>query len=362
MRVESVPRMQHKTLNERLAPAIPAKGIGPLTDLPSASDRLVVRADRPILLTLIDAEEDFNWNQPFSRSETRVDSMRDQVLVHKVFSRYGVKPNYLVDYPVVTQPDGYGPLRELLDDQACEIGAQLHPWVNPPFTEDVSTRTSFMCNLPVQLQADKVRILREEIEARFGFKPLVFRAGRYGLGQATPAILREQGFRIDSSVNPRWDFSDDGGPNFSDFDPFPYWTDPAHQLLEVPLSSDYIGVHPFRNSRLVKASMGRVGRMLRIPGALARAGISERIKISPEGVKFFEARKLALSMVRDGHKVFVLSYHTPSLRPGNTPYVRDADGLRRFVDWLDQFYDFFTGELNGLPMSCSDFWTLASKS
>ncbi len=352
--------MQHRAAAESRYSGLPEDGTGPLTTRPDPSDRLAVRTDTPILLTLIDAEEDFNWDRPFSRSETRVDSMRDQVLVHKVFGRYGVKPTYLADHPVVTQPDGYGPLQDLFDAGACEIGAQLHPWVNPPFTEDVTARTSYMCNLPARLQAEKVRILREEIEARFGAVPLVFRAGRYGIGRVTPAILREQGFRIDSSVNPRWDFSGDGGPDFSAFDPFPYWTDPARHLLEIPLSSDYVGMPPFRNSRLVRASMGRLGRLFRIPGALARTGLAERIKISPEGVTFLEARKLVLSMIRDGHKVFVLSYHTPSLRPGNTPYVRDADGLKTFIDWLDRFYDFFTVELRGRPMACSDFWALSA--
>jgi hypothetical protein len=52
-----------------------------------------------------------------------------------------------------------------------------------------------------------------------------------------------------------------------------------------------------------------------------------------------------------GHRVFVLTYHSPSLEPGHTPYVRTEDDLARFLAWLDGFYSFFREELGGRPAS-----------
>jgi hypothetical protein len=52
-------------------------------------------------------------------------------------------------------------------------------------------------------------------------------------------------------------------------------------------------------------------------------------------------------MLARGHKVFVLTYHTPSLVPGNTPYVRNNEDLVRFLRWLDEIYGFFTTEIGG---------------
>jgi glycosyltransferase involved in cell wall biosynthesis len=51
----------------------------------------------PMLVTTVDAEEDFNWNGPFVRTASRVTSMRSQYKAHRVFERYGVIPTYLVD-------------------------------------------------------------------------------------------------------------------------------------------------------------------------------------------------------------------------------------------------------------------------
>ena len=44
----------------------------------------------PLLVTTIDAEEDFDWNRPCIRTSSRVTSMRSQYKAHRVFERYGV--------------------------------------------------------------------------------------------------------------------------------------------------------------------------------------------------------------------------------------------------------------------------------
>ena len=67
--------------------------------------------DKPLLLTMLDTEEAFDWDKPFTRSATDVTSMTSQAKAHRVFERYGVVPTYLVDYPVVSQDAGRAPLR-----------------------------------------------------------------------------------------------------------------------------------------------------------------------------------------------------------------------------------------------------------
>ena len=64
-------------------------------------------------------------------------------------------------------------------------------------------------------------------------------------------------------------------------------------------------------------------------------------------------RRLAMTraMRAGGHRVFVLTYHSPSLEAGNTPYVRTAEDLRRFLAWLDEYYAFFREEIGGRPAS-----------
>jgi hypothetical protein len=43
----------------------------------------------------------------------------------------------------------------------------------------------------------------------------------------------------------------------------------------------------------------------------------------------------------EGVRLLNLSFHSPSLAPGHTPYVRDAADLKRFHDWWTAMLDEF---------------------
>jgi hypothetical protein len=78
---------------------------------------------------------------------------------------------------------------------------------------------------------------------------------------------------------------------------------------------------------------------------MARLGLLERIKLTPEGITVEEAKRLIRHMAALGHKVFVLTFHTLSRVPRNTPYVRNQSDLDRFMAWLEEIYDFFKIDL-----------------
>ncbi|MBU8536738.1 glycosyltransferase [Falsiroseomonas tokyonensis] len=304
----------------------------------------------PLLITMVDAEEAFDWSGPFRRDAPDVASMSAQERAHRIFEKHGVVPLYLVDYPVATQEAGRAPLRELLADGACEIGAQMHPWVTPPFTEEVNERNSYAGNLPVDLELAKARCLTDALAEAFGEAPRIYRTGRFGAGPRTADILKSLGYLADSSVTPHWPAGGvTGGPagNWA-FSAKPYWTDRDRTLLEIPVSAALVGhLAGTRAEGLAPQIFGRGGERLRLGGALARFGLLERIRLSPEGMTLEEAKRLTRHMLAQGHRSFVLTYHSPSLAPGNTPYVRDAAQLARFLGWLDDYYAFFREEVGG---------------
>jgi glycosyltransferase involved in cell wall biosynthesis len=346
------PATQEATALPGPVPAMPPALAGPARTAAILDPRFHTPTPRdpasvPVLLVLVDAEEAFDWGKPFSRSATDVSAMRCQAAAHRIYQRYGVRPTYLLDYPVAAQEEGCAPLRELLQDGCCDLGAQLHPWVSPPFAEDVNGRNSFAGNLPLALEYEKLRLLTQRIGEAFGMPPRIYRAGRYGVGPRTAEILLALGFEADSSTMPCWDFSRHGGPDYSTAPAHPYWLDTGRQLLEIPNAAALVG-------RLARDA-GRGARLLfqppvealGIPSGLARLGLLERIKLTPEGTTPNEAKRLIRHLLAGGQRVFVMTYHSTSLQPGNTPYVRTAEDLRRFLDWLDEVLDFFQGEVGG---------------
>lgn len=301
----------------------------------------------PLLMVVVDAEAEFEWGRPFSRHLTAVTAMRSQHLAQRILAAHGVRPTYVVDFPVSSHPDGYLPLKEIHADGGCQIGAHLHPWTNPPFTEQLCERNSYAGNLPRRLERAKLARLTAAIRRSFGLRPRIYKAGRYGIGPATSGILNEFGYEIDLSVLPHTDLSAQEGPNFRRFDPRPRWLDGG--MLELPMTVGFTGLLADRGPLLQAALGRRRAAALRLPALFARARLLERITLTPEGITFAEQRRLTESLLRAGHRVFSFTYHSPSLAPGNTPYVRDSRDLDAFLANIDRYLEYFLGKLGGRP-------------
>jgi hypothetical protein len=314
----------------------------------------------PYLVVIVDAEEEFDWTE-FSPNATSVTSMGRQSPAQKIFERFGVVPTYVVDYPVAAQEEGYGPLKEYLDSGVCEIGAQLHPWVNPPIREAAVRRNTFPGNLDSQLEHDKLAALTAVIEDNFEHRPTIYRAGRWGIGRNTFEMLAALNYEIDCSVLPGADLRQSGGPDFRRCTvASPYWGGPRRSILELPVTAGYTGLLREHGSKIHSLASRPVVRPLHLPGILAHCGLLDRMRLSPEGIPLTEAMHLTrVLMQRAGQRVFCLSYHTPSLVPGNTPYVSDAKDLARFLGWLEGYLEFFFGVLGGRASTAREIRALA---
>lgn len=309
----------------------------------------IAPTENPRLVVVIDTEEEFDWSRGFSRSNTAVRSMRWIERVQAIFDEYSIVPVYVVDYPVITQPDGYRSLQEIHATGRCLIGAHLHPWVTPPFDEPVNRANSFPGNLPPALEAVKLKILGDAIEERFGIRPTIYKAGRYGVGPNTAAILEDQGYEIDMSVCPHMDYSGDGGPDFTSNSAWPYWFGTRRHLLELPLTVGYVGLCRRWGPTLHGLASLPEFASLHTIGLLAQLNLVNRIWLSPEGYSVSEHMKLVRALYNDGLRIFSFAFHSPSLEPGNTPYVSSRAELERFLSRCRRFFDGFLGDFSGRP-------------
>ncbi len=303
---------------------------------------------RPRLLFIIDAEEEFDWSAPFSRDSISVTNISAQAQPQAIFARYGIRPTYAIDYPVATDKKAIEQLSELCQSGACEIGAQLHTWVTPPYDEPLSERNSFANNLPTDLELRKVQRLTQAIEENFGCAPKVYRAGRYGAGASTPAILQDLGYEIDCSVLPGIP-SAPFAPDYTLAPGRPYWLASTNALLEIPVTIGDVGFARHLGKGMERVLLSSVGRRVKLPAIAARTRAWNRVRLTPEGSTLKECKRLTRALLSDGYRVFVVSYHTPSLLPGRTPYVKNNEELQRFLKWIDGYCEFFMTEALGAP-------------
>ncbi|WP_428831671.1 polysaccharide deacetylase family protein [Erythrobacter westpacificensis] len=320
--------------------------MGNLLDPPTASSKARFADDAPRFILTVDTEEDFDWDQPLSRDSHDTRHVPKLRKFQQFCENEGVVPIYLVDWPIATSRTAREILREPVLAGRAEIGVQLHPWVNPPFQEEVTQHNSFAGNLPPELEEEKLVALRDAIEENFGIAPLIYRAGRYGLGPNTAQLLAIHGIAIDTSVRPLFDYSSAGGPDYRGHPLHPYWVDEDRTLLELPLTSTFWGMLR-RQGDLIYP---RLWRMPAMRGVLARLGLLERVPLTPEGVSVEEAIRGIDMALDDGLPMLVLSFHSPSLRPGSTPYVRDDDDLDALYDWWRRIFAYL--EQRGVKPSC----------
>ncbi len=283
-------------------------------------------------LVTIDTEEDFDWGAPFSRTAYSLVSTAALAEGQAYFHGEGVNPLYLVDYPVAFDATARDILGRATADGEAEIGLQLHPWVTPPFEEAVNVHNSYTGNLPAALERAKLRALYDALVEAFAVKPRSYRAGRYGLGGETMAMLAELDVACDTSVRAHYDYRAVGGPDYSTAPLRPYWTGPDNSIAELPLTSPYVGLL----RRFGGSLFHSVSERSRVRSLLSRARLVERVPLTPEGTTAAEAVAAIAECAALDLPVLVLSFHSPSLAPGNTPYVRDAADLAIFYGWWDK--------------------------
>ncbi|NLR71259.1 WalW protein [Novosphingobium sp. ERN07] len=294
----------------------------------------------------IDTEEEFDWSKPLDRTSHGLDHVPRLAKFQQFCEGLGVVPIYLVDYPVASDPRAAEVLADAVAHGRAEIGVQLHPWVNPPHHEDVTVHNSFAGNLPPDLERAKFRKLRDTIEHAFGVGPAIYRAGRYGVGANTAGILSECGIAIDTSVRANFDYSSSGGPDFHLHPLRPWWIDKRNGLIEAPLTTVFSG--PLK--RFGKHIYPLMWRVPRMRGVLAKLGLLERISLTPEGITLDEAKRGIDVAVDLGLPLLVLSFHSPSLSPGHTPYVRNDEDLDLFYDWWRGVFAHL--ETHGIKPAC----------
>lgn len=279
-------------------------------------------------IVFVDTEEEFDWRAPLSRDARATTAAAAIPAAHARFAAAGVPLAFMIDHPIVSDPAAVDVLRRATADGESTIGTQLHPWVNPPFDEAVTPFNSFPGNLPPALEAAKLDVLTAAITAAFGKAPLAYRAGRYGIGPHTIELLAARGYRLDSSMRARYDYTREGGPDFSAIGNHAFR---LGALIELPLTTVYTGGLRGQGASLYPA----LGRIPRARGAMARSGLLARVALTPEQMPLRDALEAVRIAMGEGVAVLNFSFHSPSLVPGHTPYVRDRADLAAFGRWWD---------------------------
>jgi hypothetical protein len=284
----------------------------------------------------IDTEED-DWGE-FRTTGFSLEGVHQLFRVQEIFDRYGAVPTYLINYPVAQDDKARVFFLENLAKNRCEIGGHCHPWNTPPFGEELNERNSMLCNLPKSAVTNKIAALQDQITKSLGIKPLCFRAGRWGSSPDVAAAIHQLGFRVDTSVTPFIDWTYCTGPDYRTAPTYAYRFNPndilspapSGPLLEVPASIGFLQRYQ-GFCRLSIGWGGDIARRLHIPGILNRTRLVNLRWLSPEESNLREMLALAKRSLLRGCSYLNMSFHSTTLVPGRSPFVRTQEDLERFL-------------------------------
>lgn len=315
----------------------------------------------PRLIVTVDTEEEGLFGEQFSAHGLSVKNLQFLGRFQSLCESWKVSPVYLIDTPVVENDAAAGQLREWVQGGTCEVGAHLHPWCAPPFGEETSTRNSFHCNLPAELEREKLQRLTEAIESRI-VRPVSYRAGRYGQSARGLAVLEELGYELDSSVIPYMNYADQGGPDFRrtpDVPYFPSRTDITRTgdspILEIPVTTGFSHSSFESCQAWYEWAHRSPFNKLRAVGILDRLNLVRKIKLSPEQADRIRLKQLIDACLSRKLPVLVVLLHSSSLMEGGSPYAKDRSGLEELYSRMRFILEYCCGERNMEPRTLSEF-------
>jgi glycosyltransferase involved in cell wall biosynthesis len=307
----------------------------------------------PRLLVTVDVEEEFAWEE-FDRARHRVRGSEALEQFHADCQSVGVSPVYLLTYPILMD-ENYRPfLKRVMANREAELGIHLHSWTVPPYWEQANVFTSYQCNLPENIERSKLETLCRVFEECFGRPVRIHRAGRWGGGERTSALLETLGLSVDLSPSAGYSDVAVGGPDFRNLDGAPFWSGDQRKVLTVPASS----VNYLRGPRwLSSAAFGSTRNWPSVHTRMQKRGTP--VRFSPENADEATLFAMAHELGMRALPTAIYTLHSTSLYSSGNPYSNgDGDALdlrRRSVNFLGRAIE---AKLLR-PTTCAELFSLA---
>jgi peptidoglycan/xylan/chitin deacetylase (PgdA/CDA1 family) len=309
------------------------------------------------LLVGIDTEGDNQWDAA-ARRHQRFENIYALPRLHDLFARHGVRPTYVITYPVASDPRSAEVLRALLARGDCEVGAHHHAWETPPCSDEDIQRHPYASTLPRAQFEAQLQTLTAAIADAVGRPPVSYRSGRFGFAAAHVAALERLGYQVESSVAPLFFESHKGGPDFVEAPLRPYFlaydsaTRPGcSALLEVPVSAALNRPLP----RRLQYAYARAPRPYTTKRLLRAAGLLRLRWLRPSYSSFEDMVSLARDLARWQQPVLNVLFHSSEAIVGGSPYNRTSAELDAFFDRLNRFLAYAVRDLGAIPATFSEF-------
>jgi hypothetical protein len=313
------------------------------------------------LIVTIDTECDNQWDDFLARN-IRLENLKEIPKLQALFGKFGIRPCYLITYPVARDRYSLSMFKEFVDASVCEVGAHLHTWTTPPVSDSEIKYRKFLHSLPRNLQREKFDNLHNAIMENLKIEPKSYRGGKYSFDEHLLEMLEERRYLVDTSVTPFNNWSHIGGPDFTSCITVPYFPSRTNvfirgdsPVLEVPVSIDFNRVMPLRLKKLIL----RFPSAFHMQGILRRLGLCKLIWLDPSFQTFSEMKVLTDLILKKGENPCInLMFHSSVLMAGGSPYNRTKEDVASFYERLEAILFYLVNDKGVINLMPKDFAAL----
>lgn len=257
-----------------------------------------------------------------------------------LFSKHGVKPTYLLSPEIMHDEESVLIFRKM---SHIELGTHLHEEFIEPLSNWTADRTkSIQRDLHYSMEREKLVRLTDLFERCFGYRPLSFRAGRFGIGVGTMRYLDELGYLVDSSVTPFKTHYYESGTvnNFWGRRPFPYKVS-GLRILQVPVTivnRDFSRL-PVLVLKCLEDRRTLPRRILNRLGYRSRSEWFRPYRSTSETL-IGVAETLIKSCPDGSVPVLNMMFHSNEIIPGASPYCQTLEDVDRYIKSMAETFEY----------------------
>lgn len=253
--------------------------------------------------------------------------------LHPLCQNYGIRPSYLLSHEVIADNASRQLFKTL---NGCELGAHLHGDFLPPKEKKVDFAGSLCDDMQheysIETETAKMKFITEQFKDVFGYRPRVFRAGRFGVGHNTGKILSDLGYLVDASVTPhvRWiSKNNEFFPDFRNFSDDSYfvkengdlWEKGNGSLLEIPVTIIVKRSFPYIRKKDKKIIWMRPWYS------------------SVDEMKYIIKSKIKKYKNTGKPQVIEMMFHNVELIAGGSPYPQTNKEVSRYVEIIEEIFE-----------------------
>lgn len=299
----------------------------------------------------LDVEEEGLFSGAYPGREATVANVARLRLLEPLYRDLGFPLTLFCSWQVFQNPAALKTLDFMRANCGAEIGAHLHHWSTPPFTEDDPCPPMRTHLLPKDLFRACLDNLLETAAAYLGHPARSFRMGRWDLKRPLLEELAARSIKVDSSICPLRKFS--GGADHFLAPAAPYRVSFPDRLSLIELPITQISILP---------SINRLWHRLTRKNSLCDlfhffgAASPNPLWHSPAVMRM----AAILHTMRHG-QILNLFWHSSEMLPGASPHIPNEASANRLLDkiwgfcsWLTRHFDvtpITIGQVPELPMS-----------